>query len=46
MNSFEGAEFGVGDFVLLEKINIEEFMKNLNLRYIYIFFKIKQKINK
>ncbi|CAF0752373.1 unnamed protein product [Brachionus calyciflorus] len=33
MNSFEGPEFGVGDFVLLDNINIDEFMKNLKLRF-------------
>lgn len=32
MSSFESAEFGVGDFVLLDNINIDEFMKNLSLR--------------
>lgn len=32
MNSFEGPEFGVGDFVLLDNINIDQFMKNLKLR--------------
>ena len=32
MSAYEGGEFGVGDFVLLETINIEEFMKNLKLR--------------
>jgi myosin-1 len=29
----EGSGFGVGDFVLLDDINIDEFMKNLKLRY-------------
>ena len=32
MPSFESKEYGVGDFVLLEKINIDEFMNNLKLR--------------
>jgi hypothetical protein len=32
MTLFEGSEYGVGDFVLLENINIDEFMKNLRLR--------------
>jgi len=33
MSAFEGTEYGVGDFVLLENINIEELMKNLQLRF-------------
>jgi len=33
MPAFESKEYGVGDFVLLEEINIEEFMKNLQLRF-------------
>jgi len=28
----EGRSFGVGDFVLLDKIDIESFMANLQLR--------------
>jgi hypothetical protein len=32
MSAFEGAEFGVGDFVLLDKITIDDFMKNLKTR--------------
>ena len=32
MPAFESKEYGVGDFVLLENINIEEFMKNLKQR--------------
>lgn len=28
----EGAEFGVGDFVLLDKLDIKSFMNNLQLR--------------
>lgn len=36
MSAFEGAEYGVGDFVLLESINIDDFMKNLQLRYSFI----------
>nr|XP_039255052.1 unconventional myosin-Id-like [Styela clava] len=31
--SFEGPEFGKGDFVLLDDLTIEEFMKNLQLRF-------------
>jgi len=30
----EGAEFGVGDFVLLHTINVESFMKNLQQRFV------------
>lgn len=33
MSAFEGPEFGVGDFVLLDDINLTSFMKNLKLRY-------------
>lgn len=33
MSSFEDPGFGLGDFVLLNDINIDEFMKNLKLRY-------------
>lgn len=29
----EGREFGVGDFVLLEKLDVESFMQNLQLRF-------------
>lgn len=29
---YEGAEFGVGDFVLLDKLDIQAFMNNLQLR--------------
>jgi hypothetical protein len=32
MSAFEGPEYGVGDFVLLDNINIDEFLKNLKLR--------------
>jgi hypothetical protein len=32
MSSFEGPEYGVGDFVLLDNINIEEFLRNLKQR--------------
>lgn len=31
--SFEGPEFGKGDFVLLDELTIEEFMQNLQLRF-------------
>jgi hypothetical protein len=37
MSAFEGAEFGVGDFVLLPDINLDEFMKNLKIRYFFRF---------
>ena len=33
MAHFEGLEFGKGDFVLLDDISMDEFMKNLKLRY-------------
>ena len=33
MPAFESKEYGVGDFVLLESINIESFMSNLKLRF-------------
>ncbi len=33
MTAFEGPQFGVGDFVLMENITIENFMSNLKLRY-------------
>lgn len=33
MSSFEGSDYGVGDFVLLNNVNIDEFMDNLKLRY-------------
>jgi myosin-1 len=33
MSAFEGSEFGVGDFVLLENIQIDDFLKNLKLRF-------------
>jgi myosin I len=33
MSAFEGPEYGVGDFVLLDDINLTSFMKNLKLRY-------------
>ena len=32
MSAFEDDKCGVGDFVLLDNINIDEFMKNLQLR--------------
>lgn len=31
--SFEGPEFGKGDFVLLDELTVEEFMQNLQLRF-------------
>ena len=33
MPAFEGKEYGVGDFVLMETISIEEFMINLQVRF-------------
>lgn len=33
MPAFESKEYGVGDFVLLETINIDSFMNNLKLRF-------------
>ena len=33
MSAFEGKEYGVGDFVLLDNINLDEFLANLKLRY-------------
>ena len=33
MSAFEGPEYGLGDFVLMNNINIDEFMKNLKLRF-------------
>ena len=33
MSAFEGAEYGLGDFVLMNNINIDDFMKNLKLRF-------------
>ncbi len=33
MSAFEGPQFGVGDFVLLDNITTENFMNNLKLRY-------------
>jgi len=32
----EGPEFGVGDFVLLSKIDIESFMENLQKRCVIV----------
>lgn len=31
--SFEGPEFGKGDFVLLDNLTVEEFMQNLQMRF-------------
>lgn len=31
--AFEGKEFGVGDFVLLDNVTLDAFMSNLKLRY-------------
>jgi hypothetical protein len=33
MSAFEGAQYGVGDFVLLENITTDAFMSNLKLRF-------------
>ena len=33
MADFISTEYGKADFVLLEEVNIESFMKNLKLRY-------------
>jgi len=33
MSAFEGPEFGLGDFVLMNNITIDDFMKNLKLRF-------------
>ena len=33
MSAFEGKEFGVGDFVLLDNVTLEEFLANLKLRF-------------
>ena len=33
MAYFEGAEFGKGDFVLLDQVSMEQFMSNLKLRF-------------
>ena len=45
MSAFEGAEFGVGDFVLLPDINLDEFMKNLKIRYFFRLFLLLLIIN-
>ena len=50
MSAFEGPEYGLGDFVLMNNINIDEFMKNLKLRFekhkIYTFIGKKESITR